>query len=102
MMTTQQIKDERAKLEARLDELDDIEQALDSYTPAQQLALTLHSSQCHLNHTDGCGWEYEVHKGVDDWGGSTHLRWEKKAAEAMRLLPAFTAEQIIEVARVLR
>ena len=42
---------------------------------AQQLAIKLHDLTCKSNHTDGCGWYYEISKGSHNWTGHTHQRY---------------------------
>ena len=34
--------------------------SLEVTTCAQDLAIKLHDLTCTHNHTDGCGWEYEI------------------------------------------
>jgi hypothetical protein len=48
-------------------------------SPDHQLAKELHGMLCNQNHTDGCGWYYEVHSKIDDWTGSNHTEYLKKA-----------------------
>ena len=50
-------------------ELTELEHQLKTYQAEpreQQLARELHDLACNANHTDGCGWYYEIHKGIDD------------------------------------
>lgn len=48
-------------------------------SPDHQLAKELHSIKCRWNHTDGCGWYYEMKNKQDDWTGSSHGEYLKKA-----------------------
>lgn len=48
-------------------------------SPDHQLAKELHSMLCTHNHTDGCGWHYEVHNKIEDWTGHAHSEYLKKA-----------------------
>lgn len=74
--------------------------AFKAQTPDQQLATVLHDAMCRWNHTDGCSWFYEVHKDVDDWTGSTHERWVKKAKDVRAMLPPETDnDTIVRIAR---
>lgn len=50
-------------------------------TPEQNLAIELHDALCTQNHTDGCGWHYEIQKGVHNWSGSEHAHWLGKATK---------------------
>lgn len=54
----------------------------ETLTPTQRAAIYLHERECHWNHTDGCGWYYEVNKGIHDWAGSTHLDYLEKVLNA--------------------
>jgi len=64
----QGLKDLQAQLiESKLESLD------------HQLAKELHGMLCNQNHTDGCGWWYEVKNKQDDWTGGTHTEYLKKA-----------------------
>ena len=70
----QGLKDLQAQLvEAKLE----AEAKLES--PDHQLAKELHGMLCTWNHTDGCGWHYEVHNKIDDWTGYAHSEYLKKA-----------------------
>ena len=46
--------------------------------PDQKLAVTLHDMLCQHNHTDGCGWYYDIRQGIDDWSGSEHGAYMQK------------------------
>ena len=47
--------------------------------PVEQLAISMHECFCNANHTDGCGWHYEISKGKHDWTGYAHMRYYEKA-----------------------
>lgn len=49
----------------------------------QQLAIWLHGELCKHNHTDGCGWFYEVKGLIDDWSGHEHKMYLQKADNAL-------------------
>jgi len=48
-------------------------------SPDHQLAKELHGMLCTHNHTDGCGWHYEVKNKKDDWTSHAHSEYLKKA-----------------------
>lgn len=70
------------------------------------LAINLHAKFCRHNHTDGCGWYYEIDKEtttllenkvdstksiitiieIHNWEGSEHKEWLKKASEVIDLV----------------
>lgn len=57
----------------------------------EKLAIYLHSKHCSWNHTDGCGWEYEVkytsnHDAVHDWKGGAHHMWKEWAEQLLDLI----------------
>ena len=63
-------------------ELADLEKSLVKAkleSPDHQLAKELHSMLCRWNHTDGCSWFYEMKNNKDDWNGSAHGTYLKKA-----------------------
>ena len=64
-------------------------------TPEQKLAIHLHEALCHHNHTDGCGWHYEIDKNkVHSWAkGSTHEGWLSRA----RKISAFCDSKHVQV-----
>ena len=45
----------------------------------KDLAALLHDKLCKDNHTDGCGWFYEIRNGVHEWNRDTHAGWLNKA-----------------------
>lgn len=65
-------KAEMAKLEKELERA-----KLES--PDHQLAKELHGMLCTWNHTDGCGWFYEMKNKEDDWTGRAHGEYLKRA-----------------------
>ena len=53
----------------------------------QRVAIVLHGNLCHADHTEGCGWFYEVKKGVHDFSrNNTHARWLDRAETTLRNL----------------
>lgn len=46
-----------------------------SLEPLKALAVLAHDTCCAWNHTDGCGWGYEMSGGQHVWDGSEHQRW---------------------------
>ena len=72
------------KLEEQLNKLKAEAVAFDNLTPDQKMAVALHDMLCRHNHTDGCGWYYEMKYGqhneqVDDWDGPEHGVYMQKA-----------------------
>ena len=51
-----------------------------------QLALVMHKKMCRNNHTDGCGWYYEVSQGNHNWSGNEHKLWKDKAKTLLKEL----------------
>ena len=51
---------------------------LEALKPHERIAVGLHDILCRHNHTDGCGWYYEVKDGVHEWNKTTHKDWLKK------------------------
>lgn len=75
MSNEKKIKD----LEAQIAALRTEDERLAAMQPEQRLAISLHSLLCHHNHIDGCGWEYEGSRGIEDWTGHAHSRYLQKA-----------------------
>jgi len=63
---------EVAKIQAQID-------AKKNYSSTEQLADFLHANLCKYNHTDGCGWYYEMKNGIDNWSGPDHQKYLAKA-----------------------
>lgn len=57
-------------------------------TPEQTLAIALHSVNCRSNHTDVCGWEYEIKNRTEhQWDNWTHAKYLKQAETVSTLFP---------------
>lgn len=60
--------------------------ARDEMPADKKLAVILHDELCTGNHTDGCGWYYEVRQGAHNWAsGSTHAAYLGKARRLLDL-----------------
>jgi hypothetical protein len=76
------IKEIESKIQKHQQELRELEESLikaKQESPEQQLAKELHGLLCTWNHTDGCGWFYEIKNKEDDWLGHAHGEYLKKA-----------------------
>jgi hypothetical protein len=51
--------------------------------PHKDLACKLHSTMCRSNHTDACGWYYEIKSDVHDWTGYAHKSYLERAVKAI-------------------
>ena len=51
-----------------------------------QFAIKLHKKRCMWNHTDGCGWYYEMIGNTDNWDGDSHRRWKNTATQVLNRL----------------
>lgn len=72
-------------------------------TPAEILAVDLHRHLCHWDHTDGCGWEYEITgAGEHSWGGMSHERWLAKAKSLLTRFPNLDVNQTGQLLQALR
>ena len=101
-MTRVQIAEKQARLKEELAVLEAEEQRLLSLSDDARLAEELHSMQCRWNHTDGCGWCYEISKGVVDWNGHAHNSYLRKAREVMKVLPDLSVDEILRVASAIK
>ena len=59
-------------LEADLQKLRNEREAMINMPANRRLAIDLHARLCTWNHTDGCGWFYEIKDGIHDWGRASH------------------------------
>jgi hypothetical protein len=81
-MTYQTIASIEADIAKRKKELAEMQTALEKAkqeSPEIQLARQLHGMLCTWNHTDGCGWFYEMKNSQDDWTGHAHDQYLTKA-----------------------
>ena len=75
----QQLLIEMSKNQKELDNINKELEALDKMLPEEALAVVIHDMTCTHNHTDGCGWYYEVAKNVHDWNKASHKGYLEKA-----------------------
>lgn len=86
-MTTTSVEKLEADVKARREELERLERELEQAKsePADiRLARELHDLNCTGNHTDGCGWFWEMHDKVDDWNARTHYDYLNRARTLIR------------------
>ena len=83
MQTQFEIEQQIKELERALVKLKEVENNK-RFTPAdsfeKKLAIIIHSQTCTQNHTDGCGWYYEIeNKDLHDWNAHSHINYLKVA-----------------------
>lgn len=81
--TTSEIDREIARLQEKREVLAKAEEAFKKMPLREQVAITLHSNLCFSDHTEACGWHYEIKANVHDWKGSTHSHWLKRADKTL-------------------
>lgn len=70
---------------------------------AQILAIDLHTSLCRWNHTDGCGWEYEIERnGEHRWGTHSHADYLNKAEALLERFPSLDVSFTGELLRAVK
>lgn len=79
-----ELEEMEREIQRRRQEIEAAEEALDRTTPVHRLAIVLHDKFCRWNHTDGCGFFYEVNKGVHSWSSREHQNWLAKADALMQ------------------
>ncbi len=84
-------KRDLALAQDRLERTESAERALDS---EQKLAVELHEALCTWNHTDGCGWHYEVKDGIADWSRYDHANYLKRAKALAAEFPSIDHETL--------
>ena len=93
------------KLRAEANELEAQDKAFSALKDNEKLAIQLHNVLCGHNHTDGCGWYYEMLPGkIDDWDGSSHDSYLGKANNMLNACKHenLRPEQIFAVVKALR
>ena len=85
----QQAEKELAKLKAEKEQYDSMGQD-------QLLAIELHDTMCRHNHTDGCGWFYEISSGQHRWESREHTVWLQKATNLLR---SYSMETVLDIAK---
>ena len=71
------------------------ERMLGEYRKLYPIAQRAHELCCRFNHTDGCGWFYEVTEDEDaTWSRSDHKNWIFKIERAKK---KFSDEEIIDI-----
>ena len=81
-----EIQDKQAQAEKLRKEAEELEKQLkrlQEEAPEYQVARVLHSKFCVHNHTDGCGWFYEMKDKQDNWSGRAHNEYLTKARHFM-------------------
>lgn len=73
-------------------------------SPDHQLAKELHTMLCTWNHTDGCGWYYEMTNKQDDWTGHAHGEYLKRAQKLIHTCDqeGCTVEKAIGMFKLIR
>lgn len=52
----------------------------------KRLAIKLHESLCHHDHTEWCSWFYEIKEGLeDDWSGYAHRDYLDRADRVLKV-----------------
>ena len=73
-----EIEEEIAKLQKELAEVNDLAIDMAKGDP-KAIAIYLHDRMCKSDHSDRCGWYYEVHGGIHNWDDSSHKSWLERA-----------------------
>ena len=67
----------------------------------RNLAHTMHEALCKNDHTEGCGWGYEIHAGVHSWNSWAHKQWLQKAHALTKRVPDISIEDLMTIIRAL-
>ena len=96
MKTVEQIDNQIAQYEDKIQQLKAERQKIIEMDPDRRLAEQMHSMFCTHNHTDGCDWHY------GSWEKPTwaHKKWLKKAKEA--IAQGITLEQMKQIYELAR
>jgi len=74
-----EIDKEIIHLKTEIKRLEKEQEQLSNMGPEEELAVLLHSKFCRHNHTDGCGWFYEIDDGIHNWERNAHREYLEKA-----------------------
>ena len=61
------------------------EEYIETLPKNQQLAIWLHSEMCIQSHSCDCSFLYEINGLEDDWSGTIHKRYLRKADRALKV-----------------
>ena len=93
-----------AEINSELLELKEQKRQIAKLKDDQRLAIELHGILCHWNHTDGCGWEYEINDGIHQWDHASHAPYLEKARKLIKFgkKHSMKISDLIKVACMLR
>lgn len=96
------LQDRISQLEAELNKARDALDRAEKQDPIYQLAEQLHDRLCRHNHTDGCGWFYEIQGGEPNWAEEAHDKYLAHAWRLTRFCQAhkITVEQALDIHNV--
>lgn len=77
---------EIARLQEKREQAVRVEAIFKALPMNQRVAIVLHSNLCHADHTEGCGWHYEINNGYHNFDGSSHRHWLTRADSTLRNL----------------
>lgn len=85
--------------------------AAERLEPLKELAILAHDVLCSWNHTDGCGWGYEVDGKDHNWSAHAHYRYLERVDELVnggqrgyqgqRVMPRTSPETLREILTML-
>jgi hypothetical protein len=93
-----------ADLKKQIEKLQAEQAAFEEMSDEERLAVSLHDLMCHYNHSDGCGWFYEVKNGVHNWGGQSHQPYFSKARMVTKFcnIHKLTTDSAIELLKLIK
>jgi hypothetical protein len=103
--TPDEIQKDRLELEAKLEKLDDEEQAWSDLSRAEQVAERLHKDECKKTHgsynayADSCRWNNEP------WGNPSYGKkpYLQRAQKLLELLPEdYESDKVLEIVKASR
>lgn len=73
-----------AELKSEIEILEAKDKAFMEMPKDEQLASIMHSMLCTHDHTEQCGWYYEIRSNKPDWTGHAHARYLNKARKVIQ------------------
>lgn len=95
-MDVERLTKELAKQSAALLKEQERIKELEYSSEDKEDAIKLHDTVCRFNHTDGCGWFYDIKDGVHNWSGFEHKVNLEKVAKIRKLFPELVIENFIK------
>lgn len=97
LVTVEEVDAAIREEESRIQKLKTQRERLLSLPEDKQLAEFLHQRKCHSDHTEVCGWFYEIQDKEHNWKGYAHADYLKKARKILKVVDLKTAIELADI-----